>query len=222
MSLRGFNDWLNERMTPAIKTIVVANVVIWLLIFLVDPSGADVQPYVVGLLGVVPAAWWRAWQYVSYAFIHIGLLDILFHMMILANLGAVLEMRWGGRAFWRFYLITAVGAALVHMLVTQAGVRLGILGPQALQFPVTGASAAVYAVLLAVGAYHPNMPISLLLLPVTFKLGHLVMVLIALGVLLGPVGPSAGVPIVLWGLAIGYVLLARRHKSWDLRSWRWR
>lgn len=61
-------------------------------------------------------------QLVTYMFLHGGFTHILFNMFALWMFGNTLENVWGGKRFLTYYLITGVGAALVHMLVLWIGI----------------------------------------------------------------------------------------------------
>jgi membrane associated rhomboid family serine protease len=50
-------------------------------------------------------------------FMHGGFFHLLFNMYALFMFGTVLEQVWGSKKFLIFYLITGVGAALIHTLV---------------------------------------------------------------------------------------------------------
>jgi len=56
-------------------------------------------------------------QLVTYMFLHGGFSHIFFNMFALWMFGYTLENVWGGKRFLTYYLITGIGAALVHMLV---------------------------------------------------------------------------------------------------------
>jgi membrane associated rhomboid family serine protease len=55
------------------------------------------------------------WQVFTYMWLHSpgGLAHILFNILGLFFFGGILEQRWGGRAFLRFYLLSGVIAGLV-------------------------------------------------------------------------------------------------------------
>ncbi len=58
------------------------------------------------------------WQLVSYMFMHGGIAHIFFNMFALWMFGNVLENVWGPKRFLNYYLITGIGAGLIHLLVT--------------------------------------------------------------------------------------------------------
>jgi membrane associated rhomboid family serine protease len=57
----------------------------------------------------------RPHQLVTYLFMHGGFMHILMNMFAVFMFGRVLEMVWGPKRFLTFYLITGIGAALIHM-----------------------------------------------------------------------------------------------------------
>ena len=61
------------------------------------------------------------WTWVTYAFVHAGLLHLAFNMMVLYALGCRVEERMGSRAFILFYLYCAVGGALFSLMDVAMG-----------------------------------------------------------------------------------------------------
>jgi len=59
----------------------------------------------------------RPWQFITYMFLHGDIWHILFNMFALWMFGYALENIWGPRKFLFYYLVTGIGAALVHYLV---------------------------------------------------------------------------------------------------------
>lgn len=54
------------------------------------------------------------YQFITYMFMHGGFMHILFNMFALWMFGNTLENYWGPKKFLIYYLITGIGAALVH------------------------------------------------------------------------------------------------------------
>jgi len=54
------------------------------------------------------------YQFITYMFMHGGFTHILFNMFALWMFGNTLENYWGPKKFLIYYLITGIGAALVH------------------------------------------------------------------------------------------------------------
>ena len=59
----------------------------------------------------------RPWQILTHFFMHGSLLHIFMNMFGLYMFGRMLEIRWGGKRFLFFYLVTAFFAALLHFIV---------------------------------------------------------------------------------------------------------
>src|SRR4029078_7535769 len=84
---------------PAIKALIVANVVM----FLVQRLARGVT----SLLGLTPEAVierLRLWQPLTYMFLHGGVFHILFNMLALWMFGVALERMWGRRYLMQVYL----------------------------------------------------------------------------------------------------------------------
>lgn len=56
-------------------------------------------------------------QYVSYMFMHGGIGHIFFNMFALWMFGNALENYWGGKRFLTYYMVTGIGAGLIHTVV---------------------------------------------------------------------------------------------------------
>src|SRR6476646_4339161 len=94
-------------LTPAIKAIVIANVVAFVI--------SLVLPAITLTFGLRPADIFgrlHVWQPVTYMFIHAGIFHILFHMLALWLSGVELQPIWCSRCFAPYYFICCVGAAL--------------------------------------------------------------------------------------------------------------
>jgi len=59
----------------------------------------------------------RPWQFITYMFMHGDLGHLFFNMFALWMFGYALENVWGPKRFLIYYVITGIGAALVHYLV---------------------------------------------------------------------------------------------------------
>ena len=187
-------------LTPAIKALVIANVVGFVL--------ARIVPEVTLSLGLRPADIFgqlRVWQPLTYMFLHGGISHILFNMLALWMFGVELERMWGSRYFTQFYLVSGVGAALTTILLSFTPMAFA---GQLFDSLTIGASGAVYGVLLAYALYFPNRPILLFLFfPVPAR--YAVMIMGAISFFLATEGSGGGVAHTthLGGLAAGYLYL---------------
>ena len=188
-------------LTPAIKAIMIANGLIFLVTFF--------QPILIAELGITPKFLFEnyaVWQLVTYMFVHGGPSHLLFNMLTLYLMGVELERMWGTRYFTKFYFTCGVGAGLTQVLL---GLVPGSIGDQFYYTNTIGASGAIFGVLLAYALYFPTRPILMFFLfPVPAK--YFVMILGAIQLLLASSG-GGGVAYTahLGGIATGYLYLKR-------------
>ena len=137
-------------LTPWVKRLLIANVVVYLAMLAVPALG--------GWLAFIPARTFsQPWGIVTYMFVHGGFLHLFFNMLILFFFGPPLEGMWGGREFLKFYLVAGLGGAVFSYIF-------------AFDNAVVGASAAIYGVMLAFAMNWPEMPIHIWgILPVKAK-----------------------------------------------------
>ena len=177
------------------------------------------------------------WQIVTHMFMHGGIAHIFFNMWALWIFGKTLESVWGSKRFLIYYLVTGLGAALIHSLVLyiqyapdvamlktaysvdRINTRLlsEILRPGnqfyelglALRTPTVGASGAVYGVLLAFGMLFPNTPLFIIPIPFPIKAKWLVIGFGALELFLGisQTGDNIAHFAHLGGMIFGFVLI---------------
>jgi membrane associated rhomboid family serine protease len=140
---------------PATRALILINVGVFLLQQLAGNL-------LLGLFALWPfgSPLFRPWQVLSYAFLHGGVIHILFNMFALFMFGRSLEIYWGGRRFVIFYLVCVLTAALTQLLV-QVGAPAGSGGA-----PVIGASGGIFGVLLGFAWYFPRQRIILLFPPI--------------------------------------------------------
>ncbi len=118
----------------------------------------------------LPLLNWRIWQYLTYMFLHGGLLHLLINMLFLYWFGREIETIFGARRFLTFYLTAGVIGGAAHKLFAVANM---------LPHPVLGASGAVLAVLVAFAVFFPDSRI-LFLFIFPMKMKHFVLLLVAL------------------------------------------
>lgn len=124
--------------TPVVKKLLIANVAVFLVTF-VGGRG------IVEFLALHPNAGvlTRPWGLFTYMFVHGGLGHLFVNMLGLFFFGPPLEASWGGKEFFRFYVIAALGGAALSFVFAS-------------EVPIIGASAAVYGVMLAFAMNWPN------------------------------------------------------------------
>ncbi|WP_346237607.1 rhomboid family intramembrane serine protease [Niabella insulamsoli] len=202
-----------EQFPPAIKNLILINVLVWVgqLIFdnRLGPVFAD-GAFVGGFTAKI-ALWpfssehFKPWQLVTHMFAHAAwqpylFVHILFNMLALWMFGRVLENVWGSKRFLIFYMICGLGAAVAHLL-TDSGMAVG-------------ASGAVFGVLVAFAMTFPNTELYIMFIPIPIKAKWAVIGLIALD-LFGGIYKAPGDSVAhfahLGGALTGFILL----KIWN-------
>ncbi len=156
------------RITPWVGRLIIANAVVMLLLLTLFTS-----PELAGTLKFDPAdALRRPWTFLTYMFVHGGLMHLVGNMLLLFFMGSAVESRMGSRAFILYYLYCGVGAAVL---------ALGLSGLMPVH-PFIGASGAVLGVALAYATFWPDAELILFPLPIPMRARTFVAVLAALDV----------------------------------------
>jgi membrane associated rhomboid family serine protease len=197
--------------TRAVKQLLIANCAIFLLEALAGAfTSYPVRTWLDFHFGLVPVftilhGW--IWQLLTYAFLHEGVLHLLFNMLALWMFGAQLEQDWGYNLFMQFYFFCVIGAALTTIVVSFTG----LLGASP-EITTVGASGGIYGLLLAFGILHGDSEIMLFPLPFLIKAKYFVIGIIGLA-LYGALssahtlGQSTAYMAHLGGLLFGYIFL---------------
>ncbi|RLJ09974.1 MAG: rhomboid family intramembrane serine protease [Candidatus Aenigmatarchaeota archaeon] len=85
------------------------------------------------------------WQFLTYMFLHGGLMHITINMFVLFMFGTVVEYALGARRFITLYLVSGVGSAVFYILL------MGVSN-----VPMIGASGAVFGIMAAYGLMFPK------------------------------------------------------------------
>lgn len=98
-----------NRLTPVVKNILLANVVIFLIQSLLRLPLSSLFG-----LRVVFAEDFAPYQFLTYMWIHGSFGHLLGNMIAVFIFGPLLEQTWGSKRFMTFYLITGIGAAAIY------------------------------------------------------------------------------------------------------------
>jgi rhomboid family protein len=189
--------------TPAVRAIIAANVVVFLLTFVAP--GPMIAFFGLSAESVIEHG--RVWQLGTYLFVHSPrvLTHILFNMLAVWMFGVELERRWGTRAFTTYYFITGVGAGLTVLVI--ALLPFGWAAPT-YYVPTIGASGAVYGLLLAWAMIFPHREILFMFIfPVKARVFVLIIGAIAFFSAVGASGGPVSNVAHLGGLAVGWFYL---------------
>ena len=140
----------------------------------------------------------KPWTLITYQFLHGGTGHLFFNMIGLFFFGPRLEERLGGPDFLKLYLWGGVGGAVFSFIFSP-------------QYPVVGASAAVYGVLLGFAMFWPRERVYIWgILPLEAWLLAIMLVVGSLWSGVTSVGTGVAHFAHLGGLAFGFSYLKKR------------
>ena len=211
-----------NRIPPVVKNIIIINIIMFVATLIIGNFMYEKLS-----LFYFKSQFFKPYQFLTHMFMHGSFVHILFNMYTLFFFGSVLENVWGGKKFLLYYLVTGIGAAILHSLVLhlqatglenaitagsyQAYEQLRIL----YNTPTVGASGAIYGLLLAYGMLFPNNIIGLVFPPVALKAKYFVIIFGAIELLLGLTGRDSGVAHFahLGGMIFGFFLIIKKKKN---------
>ncbi len=145
--------------TSTIKALLVANISIYLLMVLLGPRQEQALREFFGLVPADALPHLYLWQFLTYMFLHGGLLHVGFNMFALWMFGSEIEALWGRRVFLQYYLFSGLGGSVLYTITSWGS-----------PIPMIGASGAVFGILLAYGLLFPERRILLyFLFPIKAK-----------------------------------------------------
>ncbi len=193
---------------PVIKNLIIINVAVFALQYFILPGvsleNGSADAYFQRYLALWPLgdfggeSFFYLWQPLTYQFIHGGLSHLFFNLFALWMLGSDVEKEFGARKFIVFYILSGIGAALFHLIVTP------MIGPSG---PTVGASGSIFGILIAYAMLFPNR--SLMIFPLFIPIRAKYFILILIGIdLLGGFGANDGIAHFahLGGAAAGFLL----------------
>lgn len=101
-------------MPVVVKNLLIINGLFFLAKIALEPN--------VDLSGLLGAFYWksehfRPWQIITHMFMHGNFMHIFFNMFALWMFGSAIERVWGPKRFLEYYLITGLGAFVLHYAV---------------------------------------------------------------------------------------------------------
>lgn len=191
------------RLSPVVKNLLIINGLVFLASMVLPYQGMQGGlNYLLGLyypgsnLDILkaklpyPTGGFQPFQIVTHMFIHWGFGHLFMNMFGLWMFGNVLEMRWGSEKFLKYYLATGLGAAVLYTAVNALVIYMGsntltpgvseLVGAgqsaQGAYFSVAGgASGAIFGLVLGFAMLYPDVPITLLFLPIPIKAKYFAM-----------------------------------------------
>lgn len=158
-------------LTPWVRRLLVATAAVFLLQKTVFYGGALDE-----FLAFQPSeVLRRPWSALTYALLHGSFLHFLVNMLVLFMFGPPVENRLSSRSFLRLYVLSALGGAMLSLL----------MAPFAGGSTIVGASAAVYGVMMAFVLEWPDAPVMIFPLPVPVKAKWLVIFIAGMSLVWG-------------------------------------
>ena len=201
---------------PVVKNLVILNGIMLIITFITGNF-----MYEKFALFYFESPLFKPYQLLTHMFMHGSFFHLFFNMYALVIFGIVLEQVWGSQKFFLYYLVTGIGAALLHSLVIfievsqlkeayEAGNIMAINSIEIInRTPTVGASGAVYGVLLAYGMLFPNNVLQLIFPPIALKAKWFVVIFGAIELFLGISRPGSNIAHFahLGGMIFGYLLI---------------
>lgn len=106
---------------PVVKNLLIINVLLLLTTMALSRMDFNLNDYL-GLF--YPASkWFMPHQIVTSMFMHANIEHLFFNMFALFMFGRILENVWGGKRFLIYYVVTGIGAIVVHTIVNYIQIR---------------------------------------------------------------------------------------------------
>ena len=165
------------QLPEVVKNLLIINGLFFLAKISLEGKGIDLTQMLA--LHQFQSPDFRPYQLITHFFMHANFTHLIFNMFALWMFGKILENFWGGKRFLIYYMFTGIGAAVLHLAVSQYQIsQLTNNAPELLELaiqglyntgnsnslkltqlvitPTVGASGAVFGILLAFGMLFPN------------------------------------------------------------------
>ncbi|SCY14550.1 Membrane associated serine protease, rhomboid family [Nonlabens sp. Hel1_33_55] len=152
----------------------------------------------------------QPWSWLTYGFMHGGLLHLFFNMLILYFTGQMMLNLFSGRQFLTLFFTGVISGGLAFTLVSE--IFVSFFSNNVL----VGASAGVYAILFFICSYMPETQVRLFFI-LNVKLKYLGIALIVFDVIAIATNTNAGGSVAhLAGAAVGYYSATRMKAGIDI------
>ena len=205
-----------RNMPPVVRNLIIINVTM-LIITMITPEFMTST----FSLFYFESPFFKPFQLLTHMFMHGGIWHLAFNMYALWMFGSVLENVWGSKKFFIYYLVTGLGAALLHLFVLwiqvsslESSLAAGnfaasIQIQNIMRTPTVGASGAVYGLLLGFGMLFPDNVLRFIFPPIALKAKWLVIIFGAIELLLGLANTASNIAHFahLGGMLFGYFII---------------
>lgn len=157
----------------------------------------------------------QPWSVLTYMFVHVDFMHILFNMIILFWTGKLFIEYLGNDKFWATFILGGVSGGLFYLL---SYFFFPVLNGVAMNSQLIGASAGVIAILVAISTLLPEYTVHLLLFgPVRLK--YIAAVSILLFFISIPMGNTGGHIAHMGGALFGFLMVRQLRNGRDLTAW---
>ena len=137
---------------PVVKNLIIVNA----LVYLAQATLGQQYPFINNYFALhdIHSVYFKPHQAISYMFMHGSIDHLLFNMLALWMFGSLLENTWGSQRFFFFYIITGIGAALLHLAVLYY--EMTPVWNYIHQFPVKEQEKAIYLINVPIQGQYIN------------------------------------------------------------------
>jgi len=154
----------------------------------------------------------KPWSFFSYMFLHNGFFHLLFNMVWLHFGGKIFLQYLNGRQFLSTYLIGGISGGALFILSYNTIPAFQSIAAEAY---AVGASASVFAIMVAIATYTPNYAVQFPFIGF-IKLKHIAIFMVIIDILSIPDGNAGGHIAHLGGAIFGYFYINRLQRGYDL------
>lgn len=106
-----------SRLPEIVKNLLIINGLLFLATISLDNYGINLTKLLA--LHQFQSANFMPHQIISHFFMHADITHLIFNMFAVWMFGTVLENVWGSKRFLVYYMFTGIGAAIIHLTVSQ-------------------------------------------------------------------------------------------------------
>ena len=209
---------------PVLIQFIVVNAVVFFtlklvrLVYFLMNMGDDAFRTMVNFLAVpadVLTLLISPWTLLTYMFLHLSFMHILFNMLILYFAGRIFTEYLGDKKFISTYIVGGVSGAILYIIAFNAFPVFESVVPDAIAL---GTSASVLAILVAAATYVPNYTVHLILIGAV-RLKYIAIFLVLLDIINIESDNPGGHIAHLGGAIYGYIFVSSLKKGNNIARW---
>lgn len=175
------------QISEAVKHLIIINVILFLA------SISIMGEYKYYLYMFYPESpMYEPWQVITHMFMHGSFGHLFFNMMTLLFIGPMMENDLGTKKFIVYYFGCGLGGAILHLLSKFISIHY-FQNIDEINIPVVGASGAINGLFVGLAYLYPNLPMSLMFIPIPIKAKYLAIFFIGADLLWGLSGYHTGI-----------------------------